>query len=229
MVGCMAQKNDAILELLSDFIHSRQTGTVRDVAWQQALKRASEIPLSTDEVMQLLSLAKSWEKREGYKYRYDDRESTQTEPLDRTKIKNIVSDETETTIRLISLYEDQALEHTTYFDDHTQLVLHFEGFAVPLKVYVSAEKEVLIGRSTPTTVMTPDIDLALMNGASYGVSRLHASLQQRNYTLIMTDLGSRNYTFVNGTRLHPHEIRVLKHGDEIKLATLAARISFIRP
>ncbi|MBZ0307627.1 MAG: FHA domain-containing protein [Anaerolineae bacterium] len=225
----MSQKNDAILELLSNFIHSRQTGMVRDMAWQQALKHASEIPLSTDEVMQLLSLAKSWEKREGYKYRYDDRESTQTEPIDKSKIRRLLSDETEATIGMVSLYEDQALEHSTYFDDQTQLMLSFESVAAPLKVYVPADKEVLIGRSTPATAMTPDIDLSMINGATYGVSRLHASLQQRNYTLIMTDLGSRNYTFVNGTRLHPHEIRVLKHGDEIRLATLTARISFLRP
>ncbi|MCL4875075.1 MAG: FHA domain-containing protein [Anaerolineae bacterium] len=224
-------RNDAILELLSNFIHFRQTGTARDAAWQQVLKHASEIPLSTDEVMQLLALAKSWEKREGYKYRFDERESTQTDLLDHEKLKSIAppSEDTEATVRLVNPATEQAIEQSTYFDDQTQLLLHFEGAPTPFKIYVPKDKEVLIGRSTANTIMTPDIDLSSLNGVSYGISRLHASLQQRNYTLLIADLGSRNHTFVNGTRLHPHEVRVLKQGDELKLAALKAKVSFSRP
>ena len=61
---------------------------------------------------------------------------------------------------------------------------------------------------------------------SLGVSRLHAGLRRHGDTLVLTDLGSLNHTYVNGEQLHPHEVRVLHDGDEIRFGHLVARVYF---
>lgn len=92
-------------------------------------------------------------------------------------------------------------------------------------------RELVIGRSTDSDAMRPDIDLANANAAEYGVSRLHIAL---NYdaatnTIQIHDLGSANGTFVNGQRLHPTERRVLRHADELKLGRLALKVEYFHP
>jgi pSer/pThr/pTyr-binding forkhead associated (FHA) protein len=68
--------------------------------------------------------------------------------------------------------------------------------------------------------MVPDIDLTPYGADDKGVSRLHASLHRQEETLVLSDLGSVNHTFINGQRLHAHEVRVLRDGDEIRLGRL---------
>src|SRR5438067_8270109 len=49
------------------------------------------------------------------------------------------------------------------------------------------------------------------------VSRQHSMSRRRDGKTVISDLGSRNGTFVNGARLAPHEERVLAHGDIVKI------------
>jgi DNA-binding NtrC family response regulator len=74
--------------------------------------------------------------------------------------------------------------------------------------------EVTIGRDA-------DTDMQLGDGS---VSRRHASLEMRQGHAILTDLASRNGTFVNGERLG-HEPRRVTRGDEIALG--AARVALV--
>jgi pSer/pThr/pTyr-binding forkhead associated (FHA) protein len=57
-----------------------------------------------------------------------------------------------------------------------------------------------------------------------GVSRTHASLVYKNRTLYITDLGSSNGTYVNGTRLNAHEPQPLLIGEIIALGRLIIHI-----
>lgn len=228
----MPQKNDSILELLSEFIHLRQSGTARDASWQRVLRLASEIPLSTDHVIKLLGLAKNWERTEGYKFHHDDeREITESERSETTLLTRTeivpppLPEETDITVRLLSA---QTPENATYFDDRTHLVLQFDALTIPFKVFVPQNQEIIIGRGATNTHVLPDIDLSIAGEVANGVSRMHAALCQRNHTLTISDLGSRNFTYVNQARLHPHEVRVLKHGDEIRVANLTAAVCFLR-
>jgi pSer/pThr/pTyr-binding forkhead associated (FHA) protein len=84
----------------------------------------------------------------------------------------------------------------------------------------------VIGRSSPETAQKPHIDLAAFDAEHFGVSRAHASLKINNRTLVITDLQSSNSTYVNGQRVYPHEIRVLRHGDEIRLGRLPLKVLF---
>lgn len=225
----MTATNDTLLELLSEFVHLRQTGTSREAAWQKVLRHASEVPLGTAEVIELLSLAKNWEKREGHKHYLDERESTENERPE-TRLLQPPStlplvDELDTTARIFST---DIHESTTYFDDHTELILQFEAMGIPFKLFVPQNQEVLIGRSVSNGATPPGVDLSIAGEVSSGISRTHAALRQRNCTLVITDMGSRNFTYVNNVRLYPHEVRVLQHGDKIRLANLVAQVYFLR-
>jgi pSer/pThr/pTyr-binding forkhead associated (FHA) protein len=61
----------------------------------------------------------------------------------------------------------------------------------------------------------------------YGVSRNHLTLSRDNDTIFVTDLGSANSTFLNGQRLMPHEPRILRDSDELRLGRLVVRVNFI--
>lgn len=92
----------------------------------------------------------------------------------------------------------------------------------------NCEHEVIVGRSTPGSAMVPDVDLGDADGDHYGVSRLHLTVryQARYNTLSVLDLGSANGTYVNGQRLHPHEVRVLRNGDELRLGRMILGVVF---
>ena len=66
------------------------------------------------------------------------------------------------------------------------------------------------GRRATDFNANPDIDLGPFQAWDYGVSRLHAKLRFQDNTLTITDLDSVNHTYINGQRLHAHEVRVLR-------------------
>lgn len=117
-----------------------------------------------------------------------------------------------------------------YFGEESTLVLtvgsgkEAERFKVRPQEY---RHEVVIGRSDGGT-MTPDVDLAPHNAGDQGVSRLHVALQYngRNNILSISDMKSANGTFVNGQKLYPQEVRVLRHGDELRLGRMVLRVYF---
>ncbi len=87
--------------------------------------------------------------------------------------------------------------------------------------------ETVIGRSEGST-MKPDIDLSVHNAGEMGVSRLHVALQYnaKNNLLSVSDMKSANGTFINGQKLYPQEVRVLRDGDELRLGRLVLRAYF---
>jgi hypothetical protein len=86
--------------------------------------------------------------------------------------------------------------------------------------------EIVIGRQSSDSVMLPDIDLSPFQADTQGVSRLHAGLRRQENTLVISDLGSLNHTYINGQKLHQHEVRVLHDGDELRFGSLMVRIYF---
>lgn len=88
--------------------------------------------------------------------------------------------------------------------------------------------ELVIGRSDPQTGAEPDINLEAYGAADKGVSRRHAMIIRRETALNIVDLDTPNGTFLNGQRLIPHQPRVLRDGDELRLGHLILRVSFAR-
>lgn len=90
--------------------------------------------------------------------------------------------------------------------------------------------ELVVGRNTDNSAMRPDVDLGA-EGAKQGVSRLHLALwyEARDSAIQAYDLGSANGSFINGQRIHPREIRLLRSQDELRLGRLVLRVRFYHP
>jgi predicted component of type VI protein secretion system len=106
-----------------------------------------------------------------------------------------------------------------FFGEDWVLYFKVQGTAETLRIQ-PRQTEMILGRKSPDSVMVPDVDLSAYNAGNQGVSRLHASIRQQEDTLVLTDLGSVNHTFINGQRVHAHEVRVLHDGDEVRLGRL---------
>jgi uncharacterized membrane protein len=72
--------------------------------------------------------------------------------------------------------------------------------------------------SSPVTVgRIADNGLVLSDA---GVSSRHARLEMASGTLCITDLGSTNGTFINGTKIPPQTLKTLRVGDRIRFGSL---------
>ena len=89
----------------------------------------------------------------------------------------------------------------------------------------------IVGRSTKGSVLAPDIDLTNKQASDLGVSRLHLSIgfDAEHESILIADLGSANGSYINGQRMMPKEVRVLRHGDELRLGKLVLLASFRHP
>lgn len=88
--------------------------------------------------------------------------------------------------------------------------------------------EMVLGRRTRRSPLNPDVDLGDSDGNRLGVSRLHLSIRyDKEYNnLTVFDLGSANGSYINGQRLHPHEVRVLRNNDELRLGHMMLQVRF---
>jgi hypothetical protein len=97
----------------------------------------------------------------------------------------------------------------------------------PLRIQVK-DHPMVVGRSDSTRPGKPDIDLAPFDAKRLGVSRTHAVLKRQENTITLTDQGSVNNTYINGEKIHPHEVRVIRDGDEIRFGKLITHVTFYR-
>jgi len=95
------------------------------------------------------------------------------------------------------------------------LIVHGSGDASS-DLAVALEKEIsLIGRSSYSDNVKPDVDLSPFDPNNY-VSRRHAFLLRRQGAIVLEDLESVNGTFVNVTQqLAAHVLTPLRDGDEV--------------
>lgn len=93
-------------------------------------------------------------------------------------------------------------------------------------VQLPCAPKLFLGRRDAAIGVLPDLDLTEDAGAEHGVSRLHAMLLCEDDQLLIADLGSRNGTLVNGSRLVPGGVRTLRDGDQVVLGSLALRVQF---
>jgi len=112
------------------------------------------------------------------------------------------------------------------------MIMHVRdgNFDLELRPQLS-NHEVIIGRSTGNSAMAPDIDMAELGAAELGVSRLHLSMMYESdaNAVRVYDLGSANGSYINGQKLHPKEVRMLRNGDELRLGRLILSVSYQHP
>jgi len=112
----------------------------------------------------------------------------------------------------------------TAFSEDMVLRIEIEGGSTPVLVY--PKQEIIIGRRDPNTGGMPDVDLTAYAGYRMGVSRRHAAIRLQDKQLHVSDLGSSNGTFLNGTRLNAHRPYQLRDGDEVRLGQMILRLYF---
>ena len=93
---------------------------------------------------------------------------------------------------------------------------------------VPVTDRVVIGRLDFNASEKADIDLMPYGGRESGVSRRHAALCRSRNTVSLVDLESSNGTYLNGVKLIPHQSRLLREDDEIRLGNMQFRIYFAR-
>jgi hypothetical protein len=98
--------------------------------------------------------------------------------------------------------------------------LVFDGGMGEIPVPVD-KVEITIGREDPISGIHPEIDLTPFGGESGGVSRQHARLINRAGQWSIIDLGSTNYTRVDGVRIEPGAPHPLKDGARLQFGRLA--------
>lgn len=101
-----------------------------------------------------------------------------------------------------------------------QLALVCEHGARPGERYVIIPGRALIGRSDPVAGIAPDIDLTEQESEVTTVSRRHAEIAYTGDGYTLTDLGSANGTYVNGTKLAPGEAILLRPGTRVKVGDI---------
>lgn len=93
------------------------------------------------------------------------------------------------------------------------------------------DHEIVVGRADAAGVVMPDVDLSDYGAAELGVSRMHmaVSYNRETETVQVVDMDSANGVFVNGQRLAAKERRVLRDGDQLRLAELVLNVYFQHP
>jgi hypothetical protein len=113
--------------------------------------------------------------------------------------------------------QSQAAQQVTYF-----IKFLVEGEELPLTLTPS--QRAIMGRQAPFMLQMPDVDLTAYNAAEHGISRVHAVIDCTRNGLQISDLDSRNGTFVNGEKLHPYNAHILRNGDTVRLGSLSLEI-----
>jgi len=86
------------------------------------------------------------------------------------------------------------------------------------QIFSGDRSELTVGRAHKKS--TPDIDLAPHGGTKAGVSRQHGRLLRENDQWYLEDLGSTNGTFLNGTKIAPHQKTAIKKGDKLRFGQI---------
>jgi len=91
------------------------------------------------------------------------------------------------------------------------------GATLPLPAAMQA----LIGRADPVSNFYPEIDLTAHGGLERGVGRRHGRFFIQQGAVYYEDLDSTNGSFLNGRKLPPRQPQPVRHGEELRLGTLA--------
>lgn len=102
------------------------------------------------------------------------------------------------------------------------VVFRVEGEELPLPM--TPGQRAMMGRQAPFMLQLPDVDLTAFSAAEHGISRVHAVLDCTRTGIQITDLDSRNGTFVNGEKVHPYNAHILRHGDTVRLGSLSLEV-----
>lgn len=123
---------------------------------------------------------------------------------------------------------DELQRMASEIDGHTEPVVGVSDIKLiipksDISVHYHVEKPMTIGRASPHEVKKPDIDLNPYESIKT-VSRNHAKIHIDNGTLVLTDTGSSNGTFIDGKRLKPDTPMRIESGTMVRFGALIVQI-----
>lgn len=95
-----------------------------------------------------------------------------------------------------------------------EIIIRLTVTASGQEIVAAGQSELLIGRTHKNIVA--DIDLGPYGGTKAGVSRRHCRLVYQEGQWFIEDLASTNGTFVNGSKIPPHQLAPLNDGNLIR-------------
>ena len=92
---------------------------------------------------------------------------------------------------------------------------------LPLREALYNQSEISIGRDDSNLLALPDLKRV--------ISREHANIRMQGEAWYLTDLGSHNFTYLNGVRLKPKEPHELHTADLIRIGTFEIQFTIVAP
>jgi hypothetical protein len=115
----------------------------------------------------------------------------------------------------------------TIFNKDTVLELRVAQYNAKVFEYPLKEgQSYIIGRADNQS--RPDVDLSLFDAVEKGVSRRHAELRAMNGRLYISDLGSRNSSYLNDEHMDSEKYYLVTSGDVIRLGTFVLTVEFLQ-
>jgi len=139
----------------------------------------------------------------------------------------VMPDNKESATRRLDISSDLAMFPrwgTSSLGMERKLVLHIRGYDLPL--VLSLRDRLVLGRLDTDTGEAPDVPLDGYGAEELGVSRRHAAIITDDDALKVVDLGSANFSFINGQKLIANQPRILRDGDELRLSRMVIRVQF---
>lgn len=117
-----------------------------------------------------------------------------------------------------------ATDRRTDTQEGKALSLEMEILDTGRKVWLSAEREILVGRLDAAHGIFAELDLGVDGGLEHGVSRRQARIYTKDGVCLLEDLDSTNGTFLNGERLTPYLLYTLHNEDVLTFGTMRLKI-----
>lgn len=135
-------------------------------------------------------------------------------------------DETLATAKMPHLDDEDGLLHIGSVRFRGNLLLTEKDSGTVHRIENEQLDEALIGRLDLKTGFRPQIDFTNADGKELGVSRRHATINQRGDLIFVTDHNSLNGTYLNGQRLVPEQARVMRDSDTLRIGHVTLIVSF---
>lgn len=133
-------------------------------------------------------------------------------------------------------YPTEVVDHNLEDDDarmnigtvrpNSTLVVREQRSGKVFRFPVKDIDEIAIGRRSTSTHHLLQIDLSDLIEPEDGISRRHASLIKQNNLLFIVDRDSRNGTFLNGQKLIPEQLRIVRDSDMIRVGRIVLNVSY---
>lgn len=217
-----------IKQLCQAFVYMRQQGATPDYALQEL--RTLRPSISTEERETLIGFVRYWEGTEGSANPPQPNASIKPwHPVQDKSFKpnlDISKEHTGRGTRQLSVAQVQEAQTKGQIQNIIILIKGYED--TPIKFDLNVRKELVLGRASDDNILIPDLDLNPYQGPQLGVSRAHATLAYEDGVLTIADMGSANFTYLNGSQVHPREIRMVSDGAELRLGKLQMQVIFER-